>query len=100
MSGDASNQLFFYEEALRLHPQSTDAMLALAQKKMALGAHDESQEMLSRLLELCPEHQQASIMIAELLLLNNKLDAAVVHFQTLLEKDVRLRRRASSSSLY
>ncbi|KNC48253.1 tetratricopeptide repeat protein 21B [Thecamonas trahens ATCC 50062] len=82
---DADAALSSYEEALRHAPHSPDVLVQLARQHLRLGHHDETRKAALALLQLDASHEEASMMLAELMFADQDYDQAIYHFQEILE---------------
>jgi len=78
--------LSFYNEALKHDDGHEKSMLALAKLHLARGELDACQHQCVTLLRIDPMNEEASMMLADLMFRKNEYDAAIYHFQQLLER--------------
>ena len=83
---DFENAAGFYGEAMKHDAGCIPAMLALAKLRLNAGDQDGCQKMCANILRRDAENEEATTMLAELLFQRERHDAAIHHFQELLEK--------------
>eukprot|EP00727_Mastigamoeba_balamuthi_P002994 m51a1_g12692 hypothetical protein (667) ;mRNA; r:1702-3779 len=76
----------YYIETLQHNDQHRRAMLALAKLYLSRGEYDLCQHQCITMLRTDPSNEEASLMLADLMFHKGDFDAAIFHFQQLLEK--------------
>ena len=78
--------LVFYQEALKHYDGHERAILSLARLHLVRGELEMAQTQCTTLMRVDPGSQEASMMLADLMLQKSEWEAAIYHFQQLLEK--------------
>merc|ERR1711988_1702623 len=78
--------LKFYNEALKHDNTHEDSLIALAELHKERNELDLCQQQCVTLLRIDPANDQASMTLAELLFMKKETEAAIYHFQQLLDK--------------
>ena len=74
-----------YEEALKFMPGNESALLALASLALREGDEARCQAQCSLLLQADPNHEAASMMLAELMFRKEDFETALFHFKQILD---------------
>jgi len=83
---DAERAATFFQEALKHAEAHEKSSLALARLHLGRGELDAAQTLCVTLMKIDPTNQDASMILADLMLQKNEWEAAIYHFQQLLEK--------------
>lgn len=78
--------LQYYNEALRNDESHEKSILALAKLHLARGELDACQNQCVISLRMDPSNEEAAMMLADLMFRKNEYEAAIFHFQGLLER--------------
>ena len=87
LAKDGDSALECYEEALRQNDANDSAMLALAKLRLGRGEHEQAQAQCITLMRSDPASQEGSMMLADIMLQKSEWEAAIYHFQQLLQKN-------------
>ena len=83
---DFENAIKLYKEALQYNPEDTETLLALAKLYLQTNETELCQKTCAELLRLDKDNNGATVMMADLSYHRNQYDAAMFHFQQLLER--------------
>eukprot|EP00741_Cyanophora_paradoxa_P023819 tig00021623_g23008.t1 len=83
---DLDKAVAYYNEALKHDEADEKTMVALAKLQLARGELDGAQQQCSAMLRIDANHEEASMMLSEAMFRKNEFDAAIYHFQQLLDR--------------
>lgn len=83
---DAEQAAGAYSEALKHNDAHEKAILALARLQLSRGELEAAQELCMALMRIDGTNREASMILADLMLQKSEWEAAIFHFQQLLER--------------